>query len=121
MVGTLDKANYHKGMGNKEAEAEARQMERKGEDIRDAKVRAFWESQGEDATKTRTRVNRWWEDWMQRYKAAEKVVKVARGWHNSRTIGNGTTEGEDEQEDDLDSLMNGAAPSVIPSKRPKEE
>lgn len=121
MAGTLDKANFYKGIGNKEAEVEARQQERKGEEVRDAKVRAFWESQGEDATKTRTRVNRWWDDWMHRYKAAEKVVKVARGWQNTKRADNGTMEEDDEQEDDLDTLINGAATSVVPAKRPKED
>jgi hypothetical protein len=120
MVGTLDQVNRSRIKGDKEEEMACKQRERKQEDDRDGRVRAFWAEQGEDALKTRTRVNRWWEDWMQRYKAAEQSLHARWGIKGAKG-GKESHPGETKMENDLDQLRNEGITSVVPCKRPSEE
>lgn len=125
MVGTLDKANYHRQRGDKDAESNAKQYERQQEAIRDGRVRQFWEMQGEDATKTRGRVTRWWEDWYTKYRAAEKVVHARCGMVKMQAKAVNGIQNDPASvrrtEEDPDEKRNEAVNSVIPLKRPSSD
>lgn len=81
LVGTLDPMVAGKN-GKDEQASKAKAEERKADEIRDKRVRQFWSNQGEDAEKTRARNARWWENYMSRYKAADKVIKQRYGHSN---------------------------------------
>ena len=116
MVGTLDAVNASRRKNDKQGEEEGRAKERKQDDERDARVRAFWAAQGEDASKTRARVQRWWEDWLQRYKAAERVVHDR--WNVKSASKKRTNVRASVQADgDGDELTNAEPSAVVPCKR----
>lgn len=80
LVGTLDSViqGQSKGM-DQQALKVARNEERKQDEARDQRVRAFWAGVGEDAQRTRDRVARWWESYTSRYRAAEDVIRSRYG------------------------------------------
>ncbi|MCO5589613.1 hypothetical protein L7F22_043581 [Adiantum nelumboides] len=78
LVGTLDPIVAGKGLNDEKA-SKAKAEERKIDEIRDKRVRQFWSNQSEDAEKTRARNARWWEDYMLKYKSAEKIIKQRYG------------------------------------------
>jgi len=122
MVGTLDRANLYRRAADKEGEMDEKKVERMRDDTRDGKVRGFWATQGEDAIKTRARVNRWWEDWMQRYRTAEKVVHAR--WGVKGTIAkekNGDASSKVAEEERLGEVSRLVETSTIPSKRASED
>lgn len=126
MVGTLDQTTYLRQIGDEEAAKVAKALERKQDEERDLRVRAFWASQGEDAMKTRARVHRWWEEWMQRYRASEDIIKErwklqSKGKKGEENGENDTEDVKAKEEDDLDCITNDIPSSIIPSKRAIEE
>lgn len=50
--------------------------EKRTDAAREKRVKAFWETQGETAQHTRSRVEEWWKRWMGRYKEAARELKV---------------------------------------------
>ncbi|UZJ57388.1 hypothetical protein CBS101457_006708 [Exobasidium rhododendri] len=120
MVGTLDECNKHKQAGDKVAEAEAKRRERALDDVRDGRLREFWASQGEDAIKTRGRVSRWWEDWFERFRAAEKIVH-ARWGIKGGTAKSRAKNGVHSGSVILEESEEQTATSTVPRKRPNEE
>jgi hypothetical protein len=79
LCGTLDAMLACQAAGDEEGATRERLAERKLDEERDQRVRRFWASQGEDAERTRTRVARWWDDYMARYRPVEKVIKQRYG------------------------------------------
>jgi ribosomal protein L5 len=58
---------------------------------------------------------------MERYKAAEKVVKIKRGWKGKETASNGAVKVGIKEDEDLDEIVNDVIiPTAVPSKRPSE-
>ncbi|PWN35670.1 uncharacterized protein FA14DRAFT_189609 [Meira miltonrushii] len=78
LVGTLNPMVAGKGSNDEQA-SKTKAEERKLDEMRDKRVRQFWADQAEDAEKTRARNARWWEDYMSRYKAADKIIKERYG------------------------------------------
>lgn len=78
LVGTLDPKVAGRSSNDEQA-SKAKAEERRLDEIRDKRVRQFWANQDEDAEKTRARNARWWEDYMSRYKAADKIIKERYG------------------------------------------
>lgn len=108
LVGTLDPIHVGKGSANDVA-AKAKAEERRIDENRDKRVRQFWANQKEDADKTRSRNARWWDDYMSRYKAAEKIIKQRYG--HSRVA-------EDEAKKAADKQQRWEAKKLAQSQKP---
>lgn len=78
-----------------------RDLERREDEKRDARVRAFWAAHGEDATKTRARVERSWQHWHRRYHEAKNSVDEKWGRFRSKGEQDGINEDGKAEKDEV--------------------